>query len=307
MATPGVYVDLRDLAALQYQTNGLSFRHRQAVHSVLAGRHGSRMRGRGLDFEEIRDYLPGDDVRTIDWRVTARTGTPHVRVFTEERDRPVLLVIDQRMTMYWGTKLNLKSVTAAETAALVAWSALAAGDRVGAIVFDDTAMAQVRPHRSRASVMQLLRAVADRNQALSADSPAETEPAMLDQALAAAERVVSHDYLVVVISDFDVDPDAAQRRLLRLSRNNDVLCMVVHDPSATNLPAVADLVISDGELQVELPGDRGTHRRMADFGADRIAQILDWQTTIDVPMLPLSSGEPTLVQLRHLLGVGTVR
>jgi len=307
MQTPGVYVELRDLAALQYQVRGLSFRQRQPVHSVLAGRHGSRMRGRGLDFEEIRGYLPGDDIRTIDWRVTARTGEPHVRVYTEERDRPILLVVDQRMSMYWGTKLNLKSVTAAEAAALVAWTALDAGDRVGALVFDDTSIDEVRPHRSRSAVMQMLRAVTDRNQSLRADSPAESAPSMLDQALAGAERLVTHDYLVVVISDFDVDHDAAQKKLLRLSRHNDVLCLVVHDPSATNLPPVADLVISDGELQVELPGDRGTHKRMADFGADRIAQVLDWQRAIGVPMLPLSSGEPTIAQLRHLLGVETAR
>jgi len=307
MSTPGVYVELRDLAALQYQVQGLSFRHRQPVHSVLAGRHGSRMRGRGLDFEEIRGYLPGDDIRTIDWRVTARTGEPHVRVFTEERDRPVLLIVDQRMSMYWGTKLNLKSVTAAEASALVAWTALDAGDRVGAIVFDDTELSEVRPHRSRGAVLQLLRAVTDRNQALRADSPEQTDPAMLERALAAAERVVSHDYLVVVISDFDVDGGEAQRRLLRLARNNDVICMVVHDPSATNLPPVADLVMSNGELQVELPGDQRTYKRMADFGADRIAQVLDWQRAIGVPMLPLSSGEPTLGQLRHLMGVEAAR
>jgi uncharacterized protein (DUF58 family) len=307
MTATGAYVDLRDLAALQHQVRGLSFRPKQAVHSLLAGRHASRMRGRGLDFEEIRGYLPGDDIRTIDWRVTARTGKPHVRVYTEERERPVLLIVDQRIAMFWGTVRNLKSVTAAETAAVIAWAALGGDDRVGGVVFDDTSMTEIRPQRSRAAVMQLLQSTAERNGALSADSSADSNPAMLDQALAAAERLAGHDYLVVVISDFDVDHASAQRRLMRLARHNDVVGVVVHDPSATALPAVTDLVISDGELQVEVPADRGAQKRMLDFSSDRITQILGWQRTTGASMLPLSTAEPTIDQIRHLLGVGATR
>jgi uncharacterized protein (DUF58 family) len=305
MATPGVHVDLRDLAALEFQTGGLSLKPRQPVHSLLAGRRASRMRGRGLDFEEIRGYLPGDDIRSIDWRVTARTGEPHVRVYTEERDRPVLFVVDQRIAMYWGTVLNMKSVTAAEAAAVLAWTALAGDDRVGGLVFDDSTLAEVKPLRSRAAVMQLLREVADRNQALRADSEARSSAAMLDRALAAAERIVTHDFLVIVVSDFDVDTEATRRRLLRMARNNDVVGVLVHDPSATDLPPTRELVVSDGELQVEIPG--GAHRRMAQFGADRIAAILDWQRTIGIPILPLSAGEPTVQQLRHVMGLGAGR
>ncbi len=104
---------------------------------MLNGRHASRLRGRGLNFEELRGYLPGDDVRAIDWKVTARTGEPHVRVMTEERDRPALIVVDQRMSMFFGSQLNMKAVTAAEAAALAAFRILDQGDRVGGIVFGD--------------------------------------------------------------------------------------------------------------------------------------------------------------------------
>ena len=93
------------------------------MSSVLSGRYASRLRGRGLNFEEIRRYLPGDDVRTMDWKVTARTRSPHVRVYTEEKDRAVLLIVDQRINMFFGTRDKLKSVTAAELAALGAWRA----------------------------------------------------------------------------------------------------------------------------------------------------------------------------------------
>src|SRR5215471_17651879 len=134
---PGVYIDLDDLIALEYRDREVSFLPRQPVHSLLSGRFASRMRGRGLNFEEIRDYRPGDDVRSIDWKVTARLQKPHVRVFNEERDRQSLLVVDQRLSMFFGSKLAMKSVTAAQAAALAAWRILNVGDRVGAIVFDD--------------------------------------------------------------------------------------------------------------------------------------------------------------------------
>ena len=113
-----IHVSLAHLRGLQGAARGLSFLPRQPSASVLNGRHASRLRGRGLNFEEMRDYLPGDDIRSIDWKATARTGSPHVRVFTEERDRPALLVVDQRMSMFYGSVLNMKSVTAAEAAAI---------------------------------------------------------------------------------------------------------------------------------------------------------------------------------------------
>ena len=117
---PRIVADLSRLVALQFKACGFSFLPRQPVHSLLSGRHGSRIRGRGLNFEEIRAYRPGDDVRTIDWKVTARMRSPHSRVFTEERDRPVLLLVDQRIDMFFGSRLYMKSVTAAEAAALAA-------------------------------------------------------------------------------------------------------------------------------------------------------------------------------------------
>jgi len=92
----GVYCDVRDLARLKHRTQGFSLLPRQPITSILSGPHASRLRGRGLNFEELRRYFPGDDIRTIDWHVTARTRRPHVRVYTEERDRPLLLVVDQR-------------------------------------------------------------------------------------------------------------------------------------------------------------------------------------------------------------------
>src|SRR5262245_4260629 len=126
-AATGVYVTAADLAALEGQARQLVLRPRGPNHNLLAGRHASRVRGRGLDFEELRQYLPGDDVRSIDWKVTARSRKPFVRVYTEEKDRPAVLVVDQRINMFFGSARSLKSVTAAEAAALCAWKVLSQG------------------------------------------------------------------------------------------------------------------------------------------------------------------------------------
>jgi uncharacterized protein (DUF58 family) len=166
---PNIYADLKQLVTLQHQASGFSFLPRQPVHSVLSGRHASRLRGRGLNFEELRHYRAGDDIRTMDWKVTNRTKKPHVRVYSEERERPVMLLIDQRINMFFGSQLKMKSVIAAELAAIAAWRVLSVGDRVGALVFDDNNIVETRPQRSRKTVMQILSNTIKANHALGAD------------------------------------------------------------------------------------------------------------------------------------------
>ncbi len=126
-----VYVDPSHLAKLEFLARGLSFVAPAPLSSILSGNHASRLRGRGLNFEEIRSYLPGDDVRHIDWKVSLRLGKAQVRAYTEERDRPMLVVVDQRMSMFFGSSRAFKSVVAAEVVALAVWMGFAAGDRVG--------------------------------------------------------------------------------------------------------------------------------------------------------------------------------
>ena len=131
----------------------------------------SRLRGRGLSFDELRRYTPGDYLRHLDWRATLRFGKPFVRTFTEERDRPTLLLVDQRMNMYFGSRRSFKSVTAAELAALSAWMAFHAGDRVGGLVFGDERVEHIRPLRSRGRIEELCASVARANHYLCASGP----------------------------------------------------------------------------------------------------------------------------------------
>ena len=300
---PGVYVELDELIRLQFKARGFSFLPKQPIHSLLAGRHASRIRGRGLDFEELRDYLPGDDTRSIDWKVTARAGSPYVRVFTEERDRPALLVVDQRINMFFGTQVAMKSVVAAQLAALGAWRVFDQGDRVGALVFDDADIVEVRPHRSRARVMQILKAVVDKNQALRADLEVEPNGAMLNEVLEKVSRIAHHDYLVTVISDFHGADHDTRRLLTRLAEHNDVLAALLYDPSKVSPLEGGRVVLSDGELQVELDTDKGkTMRDLTEYFSADLHETKDVLAKVGIPVLLIDTVEDPAVQIRAIMG-----
>ncbi|WP_274628154.1 DUF58 domain-containing protein [Arvimicrobium flavum] len=298
----GAYVCVADLVALEAAVRAPGLWARQPGHQLLAGRHASRVRGRGLSFEELREYVAGDDIRSMDWRVTARAGKPFVRVFTEEKDRPALIVIDQRMNMFFGSKRSMKSVAAAEAAALSAWRVLSVGDRVGGIVFNDNEVVQVRPHRSRAAVIDFLTEVVRQNRELHAEAPDLRGRAQLNVALRAAASQAEHDHLVIVISDFDGHDAETRDMLLRLTRSNDVLAVLVYDPFLLQLPESGAMVVSGGALQAELPFGHGDMRaRIIEFARERGKELLRWQQELGLPMMPVSAAEETAPQMRRMM------
>jgi uncharacterized protein (DUF58 family) len=299
----GAYAELESLVALQSKARGFSLLHSQPVHSLLYGRRTSRVRGRGLDFEELREYVAGDDVRSIDWRVTARTQKPYVRVYTEERDRPTVLVVDQRMNMFFGSRVSMKSVVAAEVAALAAWRVFQQGDRLGAFVFNDEETEEVGVHRSHANVLQILGAISLQNHLLRGDSKVRSNSERLNVVLKSVADICRHDVLVVIVSDFDGADDATRDLLLGLSGSNDVICCLAYDPLAVKLPGVDQLVVSNGELQVELPlGREKIRKSILEASEGRIRSILAWQHELRIPVLPVSTADSVPQQLRHLLG-----
>jgi len=300
---PRVHVTLSHLRSLQGPARGLSFLPRSSATSALSGRHASRLRGRGLNFEEMRNYLPGDDIRMIDWKATARTGTPYVRVFTEERDRPALLVVDQRMSMFFGTRLNLKSVTAAEAAAITALQILDAGDRVGGIAFDDERQIELAPRRSATTAHTLLQSISELNTGLHADRDVRAAPAGLNEVLRRVARLAHHDTLVMIFSDFAGIDETTHRRLSGLAAHNDLVLMLVFDPSAEGLSGDQHIVIGDGQNQAEVNlGSAGTREALTAFSRARLERIRQWQNEINLSVLSLSAGEETLAQIRQQMG-----
>ncbi|CAB3670512.1 hypothetical protein LMG24238_02071 [Paraburkholderia sediminicola] len=298
-----VYIDAAHLAKLEFHARGLSFVAPAPVSSVLSGSHASRLRGRGLNFEEIRAYLPGDDIRHIDWKVSLRLGKPQVRAYTEERDRPLLVVVDQRMSMFFGSRRAFKSVVAAEVAALAVWMGFTAGDRVGGVLFNDSQVVRVKPLRSRSRIKMLFGALATMNRALHAGSEARTHYGQLDTALEGVLKLAGHDYLICIVSDFAGASERTRKLLRQLAAHNDVVAAMIFDPLWQSMPEHRALVVSEGRLQVELRIEQERVRApLSTLFSGRTAEVAELLRSSGVPLMALSTAEPTVDQVRRLFG-----
>jgi uncharacterized protein (DUF58 family) len=297
------YIELQSLVNQQYKARGFSLLPSRPIQSLLSGRHSSRIRGRGLDFEELRGYLPGDDIRTMDWLVTARMQKPFVRVFTEERDRTTVTVLDQRINMFFGSRVSTKSVAAAEIAALAAWRAFHQGDRIGTLVFNDSHITEIKPHRSQATVMRILEESVNLNRELRADCPVSSNRKMLNEVLECVSRLARHDYTILLISDFHGVDAKTDELLLSLRQRNDLMAALIYDPLEMKLPSTGELVASNGQLQAELQFGRERIRKSLQDASDgRIRHILAWGAKLDMPVLPISTAEDTAAQVQCALG-----
>ncbi len=303
MTTARAYVSLDDLLRLRHRAHGFSFLPRQPVHSLLVGRHASKLRGRGLDFEELRHYFEGDDTRTIDWAATARRGSPHVRVYTEERDRSVLLLVDQRQSMFFGSRLAMKSVVAAESAALSAFRVASLGDRVGAIVFSENGITEIRPQARESGVRQILAELVRQNQTLGTDAARPADPGLLNEALRRAARLAKHDWLVCPITDAAGADAESVKLVTEITAHNDVLTIFVHDPLEAELPDIGRAVVAGQDRQIEVDLSAGDlRRRFASDFAQRRSRLEQFSLHHAIPVLPVSTERDVPDQFRELLG-----
>ncbi len=299
----GAYTNLDDLIRIRFKTADFSFKPAQPVNSILSGRYASRLRGRGLNFEELRRYHPGDDIRSMDWKVTARTRSPHVRVYSEEKDRSVLLIVDQRLNMFFGTRNRMKSVTAAELAALGAWRALDSGDRIGMVAFNDSTVMEHKPQRSQKAVMTMFHTLTGMNHDLSINTAVERQPDKLNQALITANKLVSHDSLVIIISDFDGVNEQTEKLVSQLARHNDIIGMLVHDPVRIN-PLKQNINVSDGMLQFMMNlKSKKTRQAIVDDYRHEQELIKQYLQKLSAPLLMISNETDVVDQVRQLLGV----
>ncbi|MCO7515164.1 DUF58 domain-containing protein [Pseudomonas guariconensis] len=303
VADGAVYASLEQLMLLEHRVRGLSFLSRQPLSSVLSGNHAARLRGRGLSFDELRQYTPGDDLRHLDWRASLRYSKPFVRSYTEERDRPTLVLVDQRMSMYFGSQRVFKSVTAAELGAIGAWMALHAGDRVGGLVFGDKDIESIRPLRSRARVEALCAAIVRHNHRLHAMQADDEQAGQLDRVLRHCLGIAGHDHLIVIISDFAGVTEQTLQLLRQLAAHNDVLALQVFDPIALQVPDRGRLTVTQGQVQVELEIERRqVNRPLGDFLAGRLKDVATLLRRSQVPLMMFSTGRDSLEQLRAELG-----
>lgn len=289
----GAYTDLRDLIRLRYAAREITDLADNKTSNPLAGLLSSNFRGRGIDFAEVRVYQPGDDVRTIDWRVTARTQVAHTKLFQEEKERPVLILVDQSASMYFGSQVTFKSVLAARTASLIAWAALERGDRVGGIVFSEQGHREVRPRRNKHAVLRLLNELHDFNHALNRDmTPEQDSDNCFTNALAEVRRVTKHGSVIFIISDFSSYTDESRVHLQPLVQSSDVIGVHISDPLEQHLPTPDVYSITDGQARSRINTGNRRHRESYEQAyQQQLAGIQEEFLRVKSPLLMLNTSQ----------------
>lgn len=303
-----IAVSLKTLIDLARPAAGLNLKH-SAIRAGQSGAYVSRFKGRGMEFEEARMYQPGDDIRSIDWRVTARTGKPHTKMFREERERPVFISVDNRPAMHFATRGAFKSVLAAKLAGLLAWAAQHHGDRIGGQIFTGTSCRELKPQNGKHAVLRFLNAISRQDDA--------TGPAIaLEQVLARLMQHARPGSLVYIISDFRGMNAQVETYLAKLSRHCQVVLIFVYDPLESHLPEKGcyRFIASDGVYAASLsgtgaaPGDKrdvvidtGDRQRLLKYQQHftrRLEQLEQIAKKMGLPLIQCSTTDDPIQRLR---------
>ena len=274
------------------------------VNSLQTGAYVSHFRGRGMEFDESRPYQPGDDPRSIDWRVTARSTTAYTKLFREERERPVLVVTDLRANMHFATKGCFKSVNASRAAALLSWAAHHRGDRLGGLIFGDTTHRELKPRLGRQAALRYVHElVAHPDWQNRVRAPDSDDEAPLAQAMSSLRRVARPGSLVVILSDFLGFSRAAQSYLSGVARHNEVLAVFLNDPLERQLPPPGRyrLVSNDDELAIDTIA-KAARKDYREAFAARSQELEDFCKRYGVHLMPLSTADDPVTALQTALG-----
>lgn len=312
--TDGCRVDLKQLLQYQRHTQLFNLTPAQTIQSKLAGSYLAKSKGRGMEFDEVRHYQTGDDVRTIDWRVTARTGKVHTKLFREEKERPVFILTDLNHSMQFGSTLLLKSVQAAHLAALIAWHVKKSGDKLGGLLFHQQQIRELKPAGRSVAVLRYLHQLIElQQQSLHwvqhkmqqpAAMLAESKPIDLATALGQLRRLARPGSLLFIISDFQQLDATCLRHLQALRLHNEIRICQISDPLEMQLPAQASGIakVSDGNNEVTLELSAGALKR--DYQSQQLAftnqlhqhwtqlGCRHWQFSASEPLLDQFSGRP---------------
>ena len=284
-----------DLVRLRPYAATVGFVPRRQVATATTGGFRAPLRGRGMDFEESRLYQPGDDIRTMDWRVTARRGEPHTKVFRPERERPVVLLVDVGSSMAFGTRRVLKSVLAGEVAALLAWMAVERGDRVGAVVHADERIAELPPANRALGALRLFRLL-ERMQVRPAERVVGRATASsVDAGLARLARRARAGSLLFLLGDYWGLGEAGERHLEQCTRYCEVVLALIHDPIEAELPAAGEMVFTSGRehrlLRADVPEVRALFVERFVRHVERLGELLARRGG---RLITLSTAEPAV-------------
>ena len=293
----------RALIALHHQAGSLSLATSK-IRSQQSGGYVSRFKGRGMEFDEVRPYQQGDDVRSLDWRVTARTGKPHTKLYREERERAVLLSVDLREGMLFATRGAYKAVRAVQAAALLGWSAVDGGDRVGALLFDDQNHQEHRPRGGKPPLLHLLKSLGETSRWQRANEEKNGVEQSLLSAVQRLRRVASPGSLIFIMSDFAGLTRTTASQITELGRHSEVVLGFCHDPLEAELPPAGHYRVSDGEQSRVI--DTGSQVQREEYHARFAAQLSELERLAHLPgihLLPLSTADDPLAVLQRRFGV----
>lgn len=297
-----VYCSLKQLTLLRWPVKVVKLPKTSKISQIQSGAHLSKFRGRGMEFSEVRIYQPGDDVRSIDWRVTARRHDPHTKLFNEERERPLFILCDQSQSQFFGSQHSFKSVRAAESAALFSWAGLAHNDKVGGIVFSDYGHHEIKPARSRKNVMRYLQLVSDFNQSLSVSMPETTKPFRFDDALIETIRLSKPGTLLIIISDFSGLTKASEKYLSKLRKHNELLLIHTYDPLEYQLPEAGIYPVSNGsETLVVDAGKPMVKQQYQSLISHRMEELTNIAMRLRAPLVEVSTHLPALHSIQRVL------
>ncbi len=271
------------------------------VNSLQTGAYVSHFRGRGMEFDESRPYQPGDDPRSIDWRVTARSTTAYTKLFREERERPVLVVVDLRSNMHFATRGCFKSVNASRAAALISWAAHHRGDRLGGLIFGDTTHRELKPRLGRRAALRFVHQLAEHPDWTNRGIPEGSDP--FARAMSSLRRVARPGSLVVVISDFIGFDRAAQSYLSSVARHNEVLAVFMNDPLERKLPPPGRyrIVSPNDELAIDTYAAAARRDYEHEF-AERSHVLEAFCHRYGVHLMPMSTDDDPVSTLQTALG-----
>jgi uncharacterized protein (DUF58 family) len=297
----GAAITTDNLVALRHLANLLPIHKQKKVLNELSGTHTSNLRGRGVDFSEVRGYQPGDDIRAMDWRVTARSQKPHIKVFREERERPIMVVCDLRANMFFGTQYAFKSVLAADLSSLFAWSALKNGDRIGALFFDNQREIDLRPKPGRKQVMRVLHELSQ----FSLDQvPADLQTNRLASMCRHARRVTRPGSTLYFISDWQSFDQDCERQLHQMNKHNDVVAINIYDAFEENILPLGSYPLTDGQQKMQLEcyskAQGIEHQKAFQLRQQDLKQRM---LKLGIPLINLQAQNDIITELRHGLGL----
>ena len=298
----GVQVSFDELLLYRKYTHLLSNKPGARVKHHMSGQYLAKTKGRGMEFDEARHYQPGDDVRTIDWRVTARTGKAHTKLFREEKDRPVFVFCDLLPTMRFGSQLLFKSVQACHLSALIAWKAKQNGDKIGGLILSETGLFEAKPRSRQQAVLHWLNGLQQTHNTLPLDHQSDQTQAQIDrqfiEACAHLRRVAHPGSLVYLISDFQHLSDLALQHLFQLQKHCEIVACWVNDPIEQHLPEniKGHVTITDGQhiKQLSTGTQLNEYHQVAQNHFKKRKQDI---TQLNIRWLPICAGLPLHQQL----------